>query len=203
MKIFYTTSHQQHDPPFEGYDANGVKPSFEKAERAQNVYTSLLKTTWADIVPPTDFGLEPILAVHSQRYVDYLRRAFQDWAVHSPVEGMAFIPGTYNIDHQTAISMSGIEQFGFFLMDTTVVITPGTFAAALNSAYAALSGAQALTHGEATAFALNRPAGATAISITLPLPLSGSVVWVRLLSWISTTMLGTARKISFTIAPMY
>ena len=119
MKVFYSGTHQQHDPPFEGYEANEGKPSFEKAERTQIVYASLLKTDWVEILPPTDFGLAPILAAHSTQYLDYLRSAYQEWRDISPIKGMAFIPGTYGIDHQTATSMSGTEQFGFFLMDTT------------------------------------------------------------------------------------
>ena len=72
---------------------------------------------------------------------------------------MAFIPGTFSIDYQQARLLRGDEQVGFFLMDTTVAITTGTFSAALYSAYCALSGAQALCTGETAAFALNRPPG--------------------------------------------
>jgi len=159
MKIFYSPHHVQHDPPFEGYNVNGAKPSFEKAGRAEIVHAALLETGWAEFQPPFDFGLEPILAVHSAAYLEYLRSAYPAWQKFSPVEGMAFIPGTYGIDHQQACSLTGFEQSGFFLMDTTVAITPGTFPAAVDAAFCALSGAQALTGGERAVFALNRPPG--------------------------------------------
>ena len=55
--------------------------------------------------------------------------------------------------------MKGNEQAGFFLMDTTVAITPGTFTAALHAAYCALSGAQALSNGEKASFSITRPPG--------------------------------------------
>ena len=159
MKVFYSPNHLQHDPPFEGYDDSGTNPSYEKAARAEKVHTALQETGWAEFYPPNDFVLEPILAVHSATYLDYLRSAYQDWQIHSPVNGMAFIPGTYSIDHQQAKQLTGFEQAGFFLMDTTVAMTSGTFSAALHAAHCALTGAQALTMGESAVFSLNRPPG--------------------------------------------
>jgi len=159
MKIFYGPNHQQHDPPFEGYDASGTQPSYEKAVRADSVYAALQKTDWAEFHPPVDFGMEPIRAIHSEPYLNYLRTAYQNWKSHSPVEGLAFIPGTYGINYQKTRSLSGRERSGFFLLDTTVAVTPGTFQAAMLAAHSALTGAQSLTKGDAAAFALTRPPG--------------------------------------------
>ncbi len=159
MKIFYSPDHQQHDPAFEGYTLEKLLPSIEKAERAEIVYAALKETDWANIQPPTDFGLEPILAVHTNKYLDYLRLAYENWHSFSPIPEIAFIPGTFGIDHPTTLTLSGTEQYGFFLLDTTVAVAPGTFSAALHSAYCTLSGAQALTSGEAAVFSLNRPPG--------------------------------------------
>jgi acetoin utilization deacetylase AcuC-like enzyme len=97
--------------------------------------------------------------VHSVAYLDYLRSAYEDWRGYSPVDGMAFIPGTYTIDYQSARLLKGDEQAGFFLMDTTVAITPETFSAVLQAAYCALSGAQALINGDRVTFALTSPPG--------------------------------------------
>jgi acetoin utilization deacetylase AcuC-like enzyme len=159
MKIFFTPIHEKHDPPYEGYNADGYMSSYEKALRAEIVKTALKNTHWAKFHSPSIFGLDPILAVHSAEYLNYLRSAYQDWLAYSPVDGMAFIPGTYTISYKHARLMRGDEQAGFFLMDTTVAITPGTFPAALNAAYCALSGAQALVKGDKVSFALTRPPG--------------------------------------------
>lgn len=159
MKIFFDSTHQHHNPPYEGYAAEGPKPSFEKAERAEIVSAALRQTQWAEFVSPLDFGLEPILEVHSAVYLEYLRSAYQDWQAFSPVSGMAFIPGTYGIDYQQARARSGYEQAGFFLMDTTVAVTPGTFPAAVAAANCALSAARALENSDKAAFALTRPPG--------------------------------------------
>ena len=159
MKIFYNPNHQQHDPPFEGYVDSGPQPSYEKAERAEIVYAALKETDWADFHQPVDFGLEPVLTVHSVAYAEYLRSAYQDWKAHSPVDGVAFVPSTHGIDHQQAQTLSDSEQVGFFLLDKTFAVTQGTFSAALHSAYCALAGAQAVAAGESTVFSLCRPPG--------------------------------------------
>jgi len=159
MKIFYSETHQQHDPPFEGYTSEKLLPALETAARATEVVRVLREKLWTEIAPPDDFGLEPILAVHSSPYVDYLCSAFDEWQQFSPVPEMTFIPGTYGIDYPTAMAMSGTDQHGFFLLDTTVSINAGTYAAALGSANCALSGAQAIAQGDQAAFALCRPPG--------------------------------------------
>jgi len=159
MKIFYNPNHQQHDPPFEGYDNSGLLPCYEKTARAEIVDAALRETDWADFHSPADFGLAPILAVHSAAYVEYLRSAYQDWKIYSPVDGMAFIPSTHGIDYQQSQTLSNSEQAGFFLLDKTVAMAPGTFSAALHSAYCALAGAQALAENGSTVFSLCRPPG--------------------------------------------
>ena len=159
MKIFYNPNHQQHDPPFEGYVDSGPQPSYEKAERAEIVYATLRETDWADFHQPAVFSFEPILAVHSAAYVEYLRSAYQDWKTHSPVDGMAFIPSTHGINYQQAQMLSDSEQVGFFLLDKTFAVTQGTFSAALHSAYCALAGAQTLAEDGSAVFSLCRPPG--------------------------------------------
>jgi acetoin utilization deacetylase AcuC-like enzyme len=159
MKIFYSPDHQQHDPPFEGYTPEKLLPAFEKAERAEIVHDALQETSWSEIHPPANFGMEPILAVHSVAYLEYLLSAYDNWQPFSPVPEMAFIPGTFGIDYPAALSMSGTERHGFFLLDTTVSINAATYHVALKAAHCALSGAQSITKGEQAAFALCRPPG--------------------------------------------
>ncbi len=159
MKIFYSAFHQQHDPPYEGFEGQSLKPALETAARAEVIAAALRARDWAEFLPPDDFGLEPVLAVHSPAYLDYLRGAYQAWQPHSPVAAMAFIPGIAGIDLQTARSGELEEGYGFFLLDTSVAINAFTYRAALQAANCALSGAQAVWAGERAAFALCRPPG--------------------------------------------
>ena len=96
MKIYYSETHKQHAPPFEFTGSDRV-PTYETPERAENVLAELQKAEWADIHTPTDFGLEPVLSVHSQPYLDYLRTVYQRGEFSSPVPGMVLIPGTFDI----------------------------------------------------------------------------------------------------------
>jgi len=166
MKVFYSDAHLAHRPRY--YFPEGCQSELflETPERAERVLAALRGVAWAEILPPANFGLEPILAVHSTRYLDYLSTAYAEWQSCSPIEGQAFIPGSYTIDRQTALSRDVPEQAGFFLMSAHVPITTGTYAAALSAAQCALSGAQAVAQGQPpycggqrAAFALCRPPG--------------------------------------------
>jgi acetoin utilization deacetylase AcuC-like enzyme len=159
MKIFYSAKQELHNPPYEGINQGKCIPSQENHNRIKRALFLLQNEPWAEILTPQDFGLIPILEVHSDQYRDYLQNAYEVWQPLSPAPGMAFIPYTYGINHQTAQSMSGIEQGGFFLLDTTVGISGGTYIAAIESAYCALSGAQAISLGEPVAVGLCRPPG--------------------------------------------
>jgi acetoin utilization deacetylase AcuC-like enzyme len=159
MKVYSSETHQHHNPPYEGYNADGLIPALEVPERACNILAALQATTWAQVLSPRDFGLKPVLAVHAEPYLDYLRDAYQDWESFSPVAGMAFIPGTYGIDYESVASNTLTEEAGLFVLDTTVAITAGTYHAALVSANLALSGAEAIFQGQGAAFALCRPPG--------------------------------------------
>ena len=159
MKIFYSVQQELHNPPYEGIHEGKCLPSQEVHKQIEHALFGLQKESWAEIQPPQDFGLAPILEIHSAQYLNYLQNAYQAWEPFSPAPGMAFIPYTYGIDHQTAQSLSGMEQGGFFLLDTTVGITGGTYIAAIESAFCALSGARAIAQGEPVAVGLCRPPG--------------------------------------------
>jgi acetoin utilization deacetylase AcuC-like enzyme len=158
MKIFYSELHNQHNPPFEGFNADGNIPALEVPERANRIISMLQQYPWAEILPPSQFGLQPILAVHSYPYIAYLKNAFRDWEPFSHVPGMAFIPGTYGIDYDIIQAGEISESAGFFLLDTTVAVNSQTFNSALEAVNCALSGAQAILMDRAS-FALCRPPG--------------------------------------------
>jgi len=159
MKVYTSDAHKQHNPPFEIYTAQEQVTYDESPRRVESILAALVKTDWAELIPPQDFDLEPILAVHSAAHFEYLQSAYERWKSTSPVEGMAFIPYKHSIDREIAIKGDLTEADGFFMTDMTVPIAPGTFAAACVSAQIALSAAQAILTGERSAYALCRPPG--------------------------------------------
>ena len=63
MKVVYTPAHLAHDVTHETYLGLAV-PANEVAERAERIREGLEADGGFLIVPPTDHGLDPILAVH-------------------------------------------------------------------------------------------------------------------------------------------
>ncbi len=170
MHIFYSDTHFQHAPVFEVFDGGVRVPNFESPERAERILSALQKTGWAEVHPPADFGLDPILAVHERGYVDFLASAWDDWLAAEPeVAGAddksALLPATFALRGQAHPAKSILGRAGYYMMDLSAPIVEGTYAAALASAHCALSAAQDISRAPSTvhhprsAFALCRPPG--------------------------------------------
>jgi len=112
---------------------------------------------------PADHGLEPVLAVHSDHFVDFLRTAHAEFR-RLPNAGPEVLPNVH--PYPGAPQSSGrprptgiIGRAGWYMGDLSAVITEDTYRSALVSAHAAVSAAETVLAGEAAAFALCRPPG--------------------------------------------
>jgi acetoin utilization deacetylase AcuC-like enzyme len=171
MKIFYSDAHLQHNPPFEIFDGGEKVPNFEVPERAERILAALKATRWAEILPPEDFGIDPILAIHAADYIAFLRSAFDEWlsaATDTDYAKSALLPATFPPGGwRKHVPQSLLGKAGYYMMDLSAPIVAGTYAAALASANCALSGAKAISTSvyplqnplPASAFALCRPPG--------------------------------------------
>jgi len=162
MLVFYSATHQQHHPPFEIFDGGEKVPNFEVPERAERILTALRQTTWANILVPEDFGLGPILNVHDNGYIEFLRTAYTEWLqieTDAPYEKSALLPATFPPASWRHKPETLLGRAGYYMSDLSAPITAGTYLAALASANCALSGAKAIADGEKSAFALCRPPG--------------------------------------------
>jgi acetoin utilization deacetylase AcuC-like enzyme len=163
MKVFYSDTHQRHSPPFEVFDGGVRTPYLETPERAFRVLTAL-QQPWAHITAPSDFGLEPVLAVHDNDYVQFLATAWAEWLetgpeLESAPDRSALLPATFALRGQQHPAASLLGRAGYYMMDLSAPIVEGTYSAALASASCALSAASAISNGERAAFALCRPPG--------------------------------------------
>ncbi len=79
MRVIYSDTHRRHNPPFEVLEGGNKMPIFESRERLDRILTALDETGWADIHPPEEFGLEPILAVHAPDYLEFLQNSYAEW----------------------------------------------------------------------------------------------------------------------------
>ena len=159
MKIFYSDVHKRHSFGLPKLRPADYDAQFEVPQRVDSILSCLNTTDWAEIVPPHDFGMEPILQIHTTRYLDYLKHAYEDWKVYSDEENMAFIPYTPGFNPKATTFDNIPDQDGFFMTDMYVPVNKYTYISAITSAQCALSAAQVSAARKCPAFAISRPPG--------------------------------------------
>ena len=164
MKVYYSEAHCDHNPPFEIFEGGLQMPVFECPERMDRILHSLRSAGWAEILPPEDFGLEPILAVHDADYVEYIRTAFDDWQREGGELGPQYtspvlLPSTFPPRRARGRPKAIGARAGYYGMDLSAPIVGGTYRAAVESAHCAVSAAKAASTGDRAAYALCRPPG--------------------------------------------
>jgi acetoin utilization deacetylase AcuC-like enzyme len=158
MIAVYSPKHIYHDPPHEFLDGRYIRFT-EAPIRAEMIDKALRASQIAPIIAPDDFGLEPILAVHSVEYVEVLRTIYERWLAegNNPQAAMPGIMATRTLNRRR--SPSPLAEIGYFSMDTSAPVMAGTYQAAVEAAHCALTGAARLVSGERMAYALCRPPG--------------------------------------------
>ena len=159
MKIFYSETHRRHEPPFEVFDGGLRVPYLENPDRMDKILTALRTVNWADIHTPTDFGLDPILAVHDKEYLDFLASAWTEWLATAPQDSSTLLPATFALRRHPHKPKSLLGRAGYYMMDLSACIVEGTYQASLASANCALSAAESMVSDQRSAFALCRPPG--------------------------------------------
>ncbi|MBL8099015.1 MAG: histone deacetylase family protein [Anaerolineales bacterium] len=164
MNIFYSEAHRNHYPPFEVFDGGQRVPYFENPDRMDKILFALNKTDWANLMEPTDFGLDPILAVHDKDYINFLASCWTEWlasdsSIATSPETHAFLPATFALRRKARPTSSLHGRGGYYMMDLSACIVAGTYQAALTSANCALSCASSAVSNQQSAFALCRPPG--------------------------------------------
>ncbi|MCC6992555.1 MAG: histone deacetylase family protein [Acidobacteria bacterium] len=158
MRTIYSDRHHRHHGHGELIDGQ-MQPCFEMPRRAEMILARVREVGLGDVAEPRAFGLDPVRRVHDAGYLDFLASAWADWSSLGrtndalplvwPVPGLRHdrVPG--DID----------GRLGFYSMDAGVPITAGTWDAVQAAADVALTGADMLATGTASAFALCRPPG--------------------------------------------
>ena len=159
MKIFYSETHRKHEPPFEVFDGGLRTPYLENPDRMDRILKALGDTDWADVIEPTNFGLDPIYAVHDEDYIHFLASSWTEWVDSKPKDPSTLLPATFALRRHPQKPASLLGRAGYYMMDLSACIVNGTYQAALASANCAVAGAQAITNGERASFALCRPPG--------------------------------------------
>ncbi len=110
-----------------------------------------------DVREPEHCGLEPMAAVHSQAYLQFLQTAHAQWKAGDEDWGDEVMS---NIHVRSPNSLRSIlAKAGFYLADGSCPIGAHTWPAVYASARSAVAAARQLTAGQQRVYALCRPPG--------------------------------------------
>jgi acetoin utilization deacetylase AcuC-like enzyme len=162
MRIIYSHHHHYH----RGTELkNGkIQASVEQPNRAEIILKHIQSLQLGEITAPRDYPISTYYGVHSPRYVRFLSQAWKEWvATGKSYEAFPLVwPVRDLCSDKEPHTIEG--KLGFYAMDAGVPITSGTWTAVRSSANLALTGADLLSEGDFSAFALCRPPGHHAAS---------------------------------------
>ncbi len=149
--------HALHNPSYELYNGQLIKP-FESPDRVGVILKSIYDLNIGEVIPPSDFGLEPVLRVHAPNYVTYLQTAWDAW--NSLGREYDILPFAFPRHGMNKIEPDHIDgKVGYFSFDTGAPICANTWEAVKGSVNCALTAQKIIAGGKHTAFALCRPPG--------------------------------------------
>ncbi|SDF90638.1 Acetoin utilization deacetylase AcuC [Limimonas halophila] len=157
MKVVYPERHAYHRPRH-FLAAGAHRPNPEAPERADRLRAAT-KADGHTVIAADAHGPGPAAAVHTPAYLHFLRTIVGRWR---QIEGASeeVIPKTHPQGRWGAgYPESPVGQAGYHQADTACPIAEGTWEAVVNSAEAAVTGAELVAAGEPVAYALCRPPG--------------------------------------------
>jgi acetoin utilization deacetylase AcuC-like enzyme len=107
---------------------------------------------------PADYGIEPIQAVHTPRYLAFLERIHERW-LRIPDASPDVLPNVHPDTRDAVYPQSAVGQAGFHVFDGAAPITADTWDAACWSAWSAAHAAREVLAGAPSCYALSRPPG--------------------------------------------
>ncbi len=156
MKVIFSAAQLKHYP--QHFVSSGApQPNPEVPQRADCLLAAALQSGLVQLEPP-DYGLDPVAAVHSPEYLQFLQNIARRW---SYIDGASaeVIPNIHPDRRDGAYPASAVGQAGLHLADTACPVAAETWNSALASAHSAVHGAQLLIEGDSACYALARPPG--------------------------------------------
>ncbi len=134
MKVFWSDEQLAHcNVPF--VQGGIVKPSPEVPNRTQTILMAL-KERGHTVCQPPDYGFAPILAVHSEDYLSFLRDAHGSWTEHFG-SGRHMLPNVHPSMEASCLPQSLVGRLGWYTGDIACEIMAGTWQSVYASAQAA------------------------------------------------------------------
>jgi acetoin utilization deacetylase AcuC-like enzyme len=157
MQIIYSEKHQLHNTAQVTYEGQPFETE-ELPARAELILEAVRAAGLGPVVPPTDHGFDPILAVHDAEFVLFLQTVYAEQAASFGTEDPVFT-WTFATRQPMRKPESLLGLKGYYCFGWGTPVLEGTFEAAYWSAQSALSGADLILEGERAVYALCRPPG--------------------------------------------
>lgn len=156
MKAVYDPLQAQHNPQF--FLVKGRQlASTEQPERAIRLLNGL-KQSSIDVVAPESFGNAPLAVIHTDRYLNFLESAHQEWKALANASDEV-VANIHPIHQPANYPESIIGRAGWHMADTACPLGANTWEAARRSADTALTATQMVLDGARSSYALCRPPG--------------------------------------------
>lgn len=161
----WTERHRLHDPGGEVWVGVPI-PGTEVVARG-DLIREALEVAGFPIVPPAAHGAEYLHRVHEPAMLDYLRTAHEDWVAAGYPEEPGqdrVVPYLFPLPQMVAdrpfrLPAAPSARAGVYITDTTTLIGPGTYTAAVAAADCALTAAEMVVAGRPAVYAACRPPG--------------------------------------------
>jgi len=161
----WTERHRLHDPGGEVWVGVPI-PGTEVVARGDLIRDALAAAGF-EIVPPAEHDPEHLHRLHHPAMVEYLRTAYDAWVAAGYPEEPGqdrVVPYVFPLPQAVAdrpfrLPAAPSARAGVYTTDTTTLIGPGTYRAALAAADAALTAAELVLAGAPAAYAACRPPG--------------------------------------------
>lgn len=158
MKVIYSDKHQFHHPKQQLF-GDGLHNAVEVPDRAKGILKALQKRQLGEVIAPREFDLDILKTVHDEGLLQFLAGVYDIWEISGGVNDVGLIPDTFAMRTLRGKPDDLIHQAGYYCFETQTPILKGTWDAALQSAFCALTGADLLLEGHQVAYALCRPPG--------------------------------------------
>jgi len=163
MKVVYTPAHMGHNPHAEIAASRSASP-FEHIGRAEAIKETLINDSSMEFLSPTEWGTEPIDAVHTPGLNKFLMTAWADYQremrpSHEVVPDFFYRPSLRDAMSQIEEPVAVNARLGWWCFETTTPLTEGTYTAARGAVDTALTATKLVLDGESYAYGLCRPPG--------------------------------------------
>jgi acetoin utilization deacetylase AcuC-like enzyme len=158
MKTVYSPDQLLHDVRVE-VTSGAAREPYETPARALAVQDAIISSGLGEIIQPREHTLEPLQAVHSKTYIEFLQAAWALW-VEECGPDLDAIPYCFPQRGLHQVEPRNIEgKLGYYSFDLSSAIGSGTWAGVRAAVNCALTAADLVMAGEPAAFALCRPPG--------------------------------------------